>query len=173
MNPALIQLTAVVVGGLLAIAGSIVTTTLLEKQKQRRDAYTLALAFRGEITALTDLIRERRYIERLAEVIQQMEETQAPFYMPFRVRFKYDRVYESNANRLGLLHLPLPEQIPLFYTCLASVMEDLVSLGDGTYSHLELPLLLRIYQDAHRLLQLTLTHGEEILVSIKHQYHLD
>jgi hypothetical protein len=60
IDPTVAQLIAVVVGGLIAIAGGILTTTVLEKQKQQRESRNLALAFRGEITSLLELIRERR-----------------------------------------------------------------------------------------------------------------
>ena len=144
---AAMQLIAVIIGGLIAITGGFLSTMLLERQRARRDSRNLALAFSGEITAVLKSIKERNYEERFTQVINQIEETGMPFYMPFRVRFKYDRVYEANVSRIGLLELPLPEEIPLFYTCLTSILEDLVSLGDGTYSQLELALLLRIYRD--------------------------
>jgi hypothetical protein len=92
--------------------------------------------------------------------------------MPFRLRFKYDRVYEANVNRIGLLNFPLSEHIPLFYTRLTSIMEDMVSLGDGTYSQVDLEILLRIYHDSHTLLQLTITQGEDIIQTIAKAYHL-
>ena len=172
-NSALIQLSAVVVGGLLAIAGGRLTTTFLEMQKQRRDSLHLALAFRGEITALLEHIRERKYVERFAEISKQIEATGKPFFTPFRVRFRYDRVYEANVMRLGLLKLPLPERIPPFYNRLVSVVEDLSSLGDGTYATLELAIILRIYRDCERLLALTLREGDEILKTSDAEYELE
>jgi hypothetical protein len=172
MDPAIIQLLAVVLGGLIAIAGGIISTTFVERQKQRQESYNLALAFRGEITALVELLRERRYTERIAEVIHQIEQTQEPFYMPMRIRYRYDRVYEENVGRLGLLKPPLSEMIPLFYTRLTSVMEDMVSLGDGTYVDLDLPVLLRIYRDSQRILELTTAEGDRILATIAEQYDL-
>ena len=167
-----VQLLGVVVGGLLAIAGGILTTTLLEKQRHRQESRNLALAFKGEITALIELIKERRYLQRFEEVIRQIEATGQPFFMPFRIRFKYDRVYESNVNRIGLLKPPLPETVPLFYTRLASILEDMVSLGDGTYSQMDIERVLHIYRDSSELLQLTVTLGQEILEVISSEYNL-
>ena len=161
---AMVQLAAVLLGGLLAIAGSIFTTLFRDAQLQRRESRNLALAFKGEITALLELIQDRNYLKRMADVIEQIEQSGQPFYMPFRVRFEYDRVYRENVARIGILNPPLPEQIPLFYTRFTSILEDLVSLGDGTYTGLELAILLRIYRDAYRLLDLLLRQGETILV---------
>lgn len=167
---AMVQLAAVLLGGLLAIAGGIVTTLFRDEQLQRRESRNLALAFKGEITALLELIQERNYLKRMADVIEQIEQSGQPFYMPFRVRFEYDRVYRENVARIGILNSPLPEQIPLFYTRFTSVLEDLASLGDGTYTGLELAILLRIYRDAHRLLEILLSQGETILAAIDHEY---
>lgn len=164
------QLMAVIIGGLIAITGGFLSTTLLERQRMTRDSKNLAFAFGGEITAVLELIKERNYEERFAQVISEIEETGAPFYMPFRVRFKYDRVYEANVSRIGLLALPLPKEIPLFYTRLASILEDLVSLGDGTYSQLELAILLRVYRDSRTAIQKAVSQGEGILKTIADVY---
>lgn len=166
------QLVAVVVGGLLAIAGGILTTLLVERQRVRRDSLHLALAFRGEIGALLEHIRERGYVQRFATIAREIEETGQPFFTPVRVRFQYDRVYEANVGRLGLLKSPLPERIPLFYNRLVSIFEDLVSLGDGTYASLDIALILRIYRDCERLLAVSLKEGEEILRTIDEAYDL-
>lgn len=172
IDPTIAQLIAVIVGGLIAIAGGILTTTVLERQKQQRESRNLALAFRGEIAALIELIRERRYQERFGQIIQQIEQTGEPFYMPFRLRFQYDRVYQANINRIGLLKPPLPEQIPLFYIRLTSILEDMVSLGDGTYAQVDLDILLRIYHDSNALLNLTVTQGEQLIQTISREYRL-
>jgi hypothetical protein len=173
MEPAFIQLIAVVLGGLIAMAGGVVTALVQEGQKRKGESHNLALAFRGEIAALLELIRDRHYVQRLGEVRRQIEETQEPFYMPIRVRFQYDRVYDSNVERIGILKPPLPELIPRFYTRITSVMEDLVSLGDGTYGNADLALLLRIYGDAQRMIEISLVQGEEILAEIGRLYDLD
>src|SRR5690606_36646917 len=101
---AMVQLAAVLLGGLLAIAGGIVTTLFRDEQLQRRESRNLALAFKGEITALLELIQERNYLKRMADVIEQIEQSGQPFYMPFRVRFEYDRVYRENVARIGILN---------------------------------------------------------------------
>src|SRR5690606_20423459 len=124
-----IQLGAVLLGSVLAIIGGILTTAYREEQAQRRESRNLALAFKGEITALLELNLERGYIQRVDQVIQQIEQTGKPFYMPLRIRFQYDRVYAANVGRIGILKSSLPEQIPLFYTRLTSLLEDFVSIG--------------------------------------------
>lgn len=166
------QLVSVVVGGLLATFGGMATNTYLERMRLRRDSRNLALAFKGELTALIALIEERRYVERFEQVIQQIESTREPFYVPFRIRFKYDRVYDANVDRIGLLKPPLAEQLPLFYTRVNSIMEDLVSLGDGSYTQIDLDQLLRIYRFAHDMLEASQAHGRQIIAAIRKAYRL-
>ena len=166
----IMQLVAVVVGGLIAITGGFLSTTVLERRRLRQESRNLAFAFRGEITAILELIRERNYLERFQQVIEQIEQSGESFYMPFHIRFKYDLVYSSNVSKIGLLKEPLHEQIPLFYTRLTSILEEMVNLGEGVYSQLEQEILLRIYRDTRRAIQLTVTQGEEILASITDLY---
>jgi hypothetical protein len=167
---ALVQLSAVLLGGILAIVGGIWTTSYNARQAQLRESRNLAHAFKGEITAMVELIEERAYLKRLTEIGHQIERTREPFFTPFKIRFRYDRVYDTNVAKIGLLKHPLPEQIPLFYTRLTSIMEDMVSLGDGTYADCDLDLLLRIYGDTVRLLRITLDQGKEIIATIDREY---
>jgi hypothetical protein len=164
------QLFAVLVGGVVAIASGFFTTLLVENRRQTRESRNLALAFRGEISALLEHIHERRYLKRFQEIITQIESTGEPFYVPMRVRFRYDRVYDANVERIGVLVGPLPEMVPQFYTRLNSILEDLVSLGEGTYRTLDLPTLLRVYCDLHHLLNATVLQGEQIIAEIDRHY---
>jgi hypothetical protein len=171
LDPAtLSNLIAVVIGGLLATTGGIVSALVIERQRQKIDAHNLALAFKGEISAILNHFEFRNYDRRFGEVIEQIEASGEPFFMPFRIRYTYDRIYEENAERIGLLRGHLPEQIPFFYTLMRSVMEDMASLGDGTFAGLELEVLLRIYRDARRGLGTLTTHGQEIIREIDRQY---
>lgn len=164
------QLFAVFLGGLLTIAGSIVTTTWLERQRAQHEARKLALAFKGEVTAILEHISERGYGRRINEVIDQMETTQEPFFMAFRIRYQYDRIYDNNAEHVGTLPDPLPEMIPLFYTRLASMMEDMSNLGEGVYATLPLPVLLRVHRDMLRILESTVALGGEIIAAVDARY---
>lgn len=164
------NLIAVIIGGLLATAGGIVSALIIERQRRKVDSRNLALAFKGEISAILEHLKFRNYDKRFGEVIEQIEESGQPFFMAFRLRYTYDRIYEENAERVGMLPGNLPEQIPFFYTLMLSVMEDMASLGDGTYASLDLNVLLRIYRDARRSLQTLATQGEATLQEIERLY---
>lgn len=167
---AMMQLLAVIVGGLIATAGGLYTNVFIERERRKRESKNLALAFKGEITALLEHIKDRRYQERFGEVIAEIEQTRQPFLMPFRVRFRYDRVYDSNVSRIGSLKEPLPELIPLFYTHLNAILEDLVSMGDETYARLDIDTHLRVYRDVLRVLGETVKVGEKIVGHVDELY---
>lgn len=158
------------VGGLLSITGGVVSTLWIETRRRRAESYHLALAFKSEICALVEHVKERNYPGRFEEVIAQIERTGEPFYIAFHIRFDYDRVYANNVERIGLLNTPLPEKFPIFYTRLTSIMEDMVNLGEGKYSHLDLQILLRLYRDVHRLLGQTIALGDEIATTVDRLY---
>lgn len=173
MTPeAISQIVAVLAGGLIAIAGGFLTTILLENRRQAREARNLALAFKGEIGALLDHIRERGYARRIEEITAQIEASGEPFYMPMRIRFQYDRVYDANVERVGMLAGSLPELIPFFYTRFSSILEDMVNLGEGAYATLDVPTLLRVYRDAQRIMMATIELGERIDEEIERAYRV-
>ena len=164
------QFGAVVIGGLIAIASGFVTTVLEDRQRQARLSRNLAMAFKGEIAALVGHARERRYVDRIGEVIAEIEATNEPFYMPLRIRHAYDRVYDNNVEQIGVLDGSLPELIPRFYTGLTSVLDDMANLSDGTYKELPVPVLLRVYRDVQRILGETLAVGERVVQEIDARY---
>jgi hypothetical protein len=154
---------------MLSIAGGYLSTVLLERRRLRRETRRLAFAFRGEIPALLDQIHDRKYVERLSGVIGAMEETKEPFFMPFSARYDYANVYKSNVNKIGLLDDALPEQIPIFYTLLISVLEDLVSIGGGAYSDLKLEDPMMTYREIQRILIRITELSREIRATIDRQ----
>jgi len=170
MTAALMQLAAVIVGGMLTIAGGFLSSYLLERKKLELQSRNLALALRGEVSALLSIIEDRGYVERMAQVIQQIEQTQEPFYMPYHTRYSYDRVYGENVDKIGLLREPLPEMVATFYAQVNSLLEDMGNLAEGRYSQLGLPLLLRVYREAQRILMNTTKLGQEIITEIDRQH---
>jgi hypothetical protein len=105
-------------------------------------------------------------------VIEQIESTRQPFYMPIHLRYRYDRVYDENVARIGVLKGRLPELVPLFYTRLTSILEDFVNIGDGSYASLEVDILLRVYMDMHHFIQVVVDSGKEILREIDRVYEI-
>lgn len=170
MFESLTPLIAVVLGGVLTIAGGYFSTYFLERQRVEREQKNLALAFRGEISAIMQLVQDRDYVQRFTDIIAEIEKTGVPFYAPFKVRRSYDSVFQANADKPGTLPNPLPELIAVFYARAASVLDDLASLGDGTYTSLSVPQLLGVYKSTLRMLQGAEASGKEIIATVDAMY---
>jgi hypothetical protein len=170
MPESLFPLVAVLLGGVLTIAGGYFSTILIERQRLEREQKNLAFAFRGEISAILQLIQDRDYLARFADIIAGIEKTGEPFYVPFRVRYQYDSVFRSNANKIGSLANPLPELLAIFYTRMASILEDFSSLGDGTYASLSAQDLSGLYKRTLKMLSGTHASGQEIIDKIDELY---
>lgn len=170
IEQAVLQLAAVIVGGLLSITGGFFSTLILDRQREKAQARNLALSFKGEISALVAFIEARGYRNRVRQVIAQIEQTQQPFYMPYRIHYQYDRVYNDNVDKLGVLRGSLPELIPRFYTQMVSVLEDMAWLGEGPYEQINVEVLLRVYRDMLGFIERTVELGEEIILEINREY---
>jgi hypothetical protein len=175
MDPAtqqalLLQLSAVVVGGLLSIVGGFLSTVYLENRQRQHEAQALALAFNGEIAALTGFVRKRNYRSQIERMAEQVKASGEPTFMAFRVRYAYDRVYGGNVDKVGLLPGRLPELVPRFYTLANSFLEDMLNLGERVYAEMEATHVLRIYNDMARFLDEMLATGDDIVAEVDRLY---
>lgn len=99
----------------------------------------LANAFMGEIGAIREAIRRRRYIEDFTEAAHgwkvygqgRVPADQRPDIPSFQVRENYFTIFEENADKIGLLTPPLPQNLVFHYTLLRSVKEDVRTIVDG------------------------------------------
>jgi hypothetical protein len=92
------DLTAVIVGGALAISGGFFSNLWLEWRHNRQLRKNLALAFQGEITAIQEMVRKRGYIEGLKNAIRGIESSGKPIPFSFRARRRYFSVYEAHVG---------------------------------------------------------------------------
>jgi hypothetical protein len=129
MNAA--PLLQIIVGGLLTFLGGFLATVLSDRSKQMRESRNLALAFRGELKAITQLIEQRQYVPILNEMIEDARKTGTPVVLKVLVRRSYFNVFEKNVDKLGTLVPPLPELIASFYTSANAILEDLDSFREG------------------------------------------
>jgi hypothetical protein len=117
----------VIVGGILAIIGGFLGNAVPQWIQRRRDATTLAGAFRGEIGALLAIAERRHYQQGLEEVIQEVNAIQQVRVFTFSVRSNPFPVYRKNVSRIGMLPNPLPEMICQLYTQGQAILEILLT----------------------------------------------
>ena len=109
------QLLSALLGGALAIAGAIGAQWALDAHRRRAERRGLAGAFAGELAALFSAMQQRRWRDRIDDLIAETERTGKVPGVVFSVRHHYFRVFDANAGRLGVLDPPLPEMLAHHY----------------------------------------------------------
>ena len=163
----MIELVAVIVGGVLAIAGGIIGNYIFFKSQKDFERDSLKGSFAGEISALISIVKKRKYIENLDQLIKTMQKKQVklPFY--FQVTYNYFNVYEKNVDKIGLLMSPLPELIAKFYTQCFSILEDIKLIEKINIDEIDLEQLIGHYNELLSLFTDTLETGESVIRIVK------
>lgn len=163
-------LSGVVVGGIIGFASSIGVSILTETCKQRREAKTLARAFKGGVAAILSIIEERQY----ATIIDQhiaLANSGGDFDLPTaRAKRNYVELYNKNVDRIGLLHEALAEKIPKFYTYVNSLIEDLDLILEKGTTHMSRDEKLRALKEFKAILDKTTNLGNEIISLVDKKY---
>jgi hypothetical protein len=149
-----------IIGGAIAIGGSIAAPICVEYVKRKAERSSLTGALVGEISAIVEISERRGYIEHLRQIIAKAKAETNPdmghrfFFSSRRNSFS---VYDANLNRLGILRDPLPQLIVRFYTQTASILEDIADMREGKPlrnrddSIKTLESLLKLFEDTHSL----------------------
>lgn len=118
-----IPLISAIAGGAIAIGGNLA----IECWRQHRRAKSLALALRGEIKAIIEVVSIRRYVELLEEGIALVTATQRHMLWHLPAKNRYFMVYEENASDLGLLSPDVTESIARTYALAKSFLDDVTN----------------------------------------------
>jgi hypothetical protein len=131
LSAPLAQLLSALLGGLLALAGGVLVQRVVATQSRRAERRNLAGAFAGELAALCSLMEQRRFAERIDELIAEIERTGRVPHTVFSVRHHYFKVFDANAARLGLLDPPLPELLAHHYIYSKVFLEDMEDVAEN------------------------------------------
>jgi hypothetical protein len=88
------------------------------------DLRSVAGAFAGEIGAFLDIVRRRRYLDLLNATLDDIAAGKPPSIEAITAGQNYFRVYDANAERLGVLPGNLATDVARFYTLAFSIVED-------------------------------------------------
>ena len=163
-------LLATVVGGAISLVSSAFVGYGLEHMKQRREAKNIAFAFRGGISAILAIIEERRYVATIQHLIALAEAGQELIPLKVRVRRNYIELYTKNVDRIGILDPHISSQIPIFYTYINSLLEDLESSMEGSIDGISKDMQIRFHRDFLDLLLKTDKIGKNIISLIDGRY---
>lgn len=118
-----IQLISVIVGGAIAISGNLA----IECWRQRQRAKGLALALRGEINAIIEVVKIRQYEELLSEGISLVVATKKHKLWHLPAKNRYFVVYEQNASDIGILSPGATTNIARTYALAKSFLDDVTN----------------------------------------------
>ncbi len=164
------SLSGVVVGGAISLTSTLVATFGMELVKQRREARNLAYAFHGGIGAILTILAERKYVDLMRANIASARAGNTIRPLKIRAQRNYLELYSKNVERLGILNQALAQRIPVFYTCVNSLLEDVDSLYEGDFDELSQADLLSIYQGFLDLLVKTINLGNHIVALVAEKY---
>ena len=118
-----------ILGAILAISGG-----FAEKIYQRRkERESLRAALRAEIQAILAIVERRHYIAALSNLIEAIRGGSTNFFER-RIGSRYDIVFRSNCDKLGLLSSETAARTVRFYFQVSSVVLDLNLLRDAVDS---------------------------------------
>jgi hypothetical protein len=128
---------------------------------QRRGRRDLASAFAGEIVAAMEAVADHAEVRRLLATPTDGDARFdfASFELPHLA------VYESNVDKLGLFHAPLPRELSYFYTLLMTLPGHLRAVHSGPSASPD-DMRQRV-KNAYDEVSETMCLGDSLLRSIK------
>ena len=121
----------VIVGGVLALTGSLGATYLAAAVARRQRKRSIAGALAGEIGALVDIAETRKYIDAYDALIAQTESTGETMALGVVARYEYFSIFNAYAASLGELPPDLARDVARFYVITKSILEDGADAAEG------------------------------------------
>lgn len=116
-------------GGLLTFLGGLLGNFWIQKMQRKSEQESLASAFAGEVNALLAMLEKRQLAQLLTELLADVKKTGKRTYNYLDNSSDKFEVYENNVGKIGLLPVPLPEKIVLFYALALAMINDMKFLG--------------------------------------------
>lgn len=161
---------AVALGGGIGVAGSIVSNWFLESYRRSKIKKSTALAFKGEISSLVELVHFRKYIDHLKETKSYVETNRTPSKVFFSAEYEYFAIYKNYIDKIGLLDDPLPYKITRFYAQANAFLEDAQTLYNHGFPSINIDDIIRFYDEMIYLIEDCMRLGEDITSIINEKY---
>jgi len=141
-----------------------------------KESQGIALAIRGEISAIIEIVLKRRYLQHLEKFMHQLSDpayqlTSNDIVLP-RISENYFPVFNSLTNKIGSLG-DLSETVAGFYTKAKSIIEDIHALEEvkdksaAGSRDVEKKALLEMTTELHDLLHDTMRIGFQTVEDLK------
>lgn len=157
---ALSALAGAIIGGLIAFLGEY----LLRRAERMQLARQLARGLAGEIAALVEIVERRQYVNGLRNAAAKADTNS----FSAAVTRNYFKVFDVNANQLGLLPGNLPETVTGFYVRASALAEDFNVISDPTFSQThDVDERREYYSEMASLLEETTALGKRAVADLR------
>jgi hypothetical protein len=117
-----------------AVLGALLTGVATESYKRQRERHGVASAIDGEIRAILEMTRRRKYVEYYAACAKDLRAgNPVAITDTLRRPLTLDPIMASVTDRIGVLGEDLPGQVVTFYTRIMGIRLDLLNLADGKW----------------------------------------
>jgi hypothetical protein len=125
-----VPVVAAIITGAFSFAGAWLATKVSKEGERKHDARQLARSFKGELSSIVHILELRNYQAGIRATAARCRTENQVFVFAVAARQEYFAIYKANSAKIGSLLEPLPEQLAIFYTQAASLLEDFASLAE-------------------------------------------
>jgi len=152
----------IVISALIAFIGG----WLINSYGRWKDANSLrkniASAFYGEIIALLNLAKRRKYLGQLKELRKIIASESDLFAVRVPINKNSFKVYDNNIGSIGILKHPLPSKISRFYIMVSMILGDLKSFQTEEFDKLPKDIKLKSIDESIANLKYCIKIGYKI-----------
>jgi hypothetical protein len=159
VSSATTALAGVVIGAVVAFLGQ----HLLQRAGRREAARQVARGLAGEISALVAIAELRQYVTSL----RTMAQSAVPLRPSIRVTRNYFKVFDANADKVGLLGGDLHERVAAVYVRASAVFEDFATISAPEFVTWGLVAQKQLSTETATLLEETLALARETTARLR------
>lgn len=148
-----------------AIAGAFASffpTWFLELRRDKNFSRQVENCLLAEVSALLEIIENRRYLISIREVIAHLSEQPAGAIYSFTVNVPqhYSRVYQTNCSNIGAVRNEIAQKIVVFHQLIDAIVQDIKPGGIASVG-----ATLEAYTEMEKIFSNAIDKGRDILAS--------
>lgn len=121
---------AAIGGAFIGGISTFLPSYLLEKSKLKQETRSVETALVSEVSALLEVIEQRRYVYGLEESVHYLDHhPDKKKIFAVKIPEHYSRIYQQHISKIGLLHPALSAKIIQFHQLIDSGIQDISAGG--------------------------------------------
>lgn len=145
-------------GAVLGSFSSTITSSIIERKKEKMFSLQITRSLITEISALLNLMETRGFLDSINNAIAHLKENPDDTYiLASDIPPHYSRVYQENCKHLGVVDHETSKQIINFHHLVDAIVQDVKM--DGTFSKSP---TIEAYVEANKILTLAIRIGRNL-----------